>query len=76
MAGGGEVKVIAGEPRLDWCNACMTSSAVRIRFYVLREDTDPIFVHPVGLSYACMVCDPEAFGADGDDLPGEAGALT
>lgn len=69
LAGGGSAKVIPGEPRLEWCNWCMTSSAVRLRFYVLREDTDPIFVHQVGLSYACMQCHPGAFGMDDGEGP-------
>lgn len=78
LAGGGEVKIIAGEPRPDWCNRCMSSSAVRLYFYVLREDegAEPVYVYQVGLSYACMVCNPEAFGMGDDDEPwGDAGAL-
>lgn len=76
LVGGGEVRLIAGEPRADWCDRCMTSSAVRLRFYVLREDADPVFVVPVGLSYACMVCEPEVFGMGGEDGPwGDSPAL-
>ncbi len=76
LAGGGEVQVIAGEPRPAWCDRCMSSSAVRLRYYILREDADPIFVIPVGISYACMVCNPEAFGMGDDDEPeGDAGVL-
>ncbi len=68
--GGGQVWVVAGAARLEWCDRCMSSSAVRMRLYVLREDADPVFVVPVGLSYACMVCDPDRFdggeGGEGD----------
>ena len=76
FAGGRPVKVVVGAPRAAWCDRCMTSSAVRVRFYVLREDTDPVFVWPVGLKYACMVCEPWQFGewlSDDDD--GDAGVL-
>jgi hypothetical protein len=76
LVGGAPQKIIPGDPEVVWCDDCMTSSGVRIRYYILREDADPIFVVPVGLAYACSVCDPEAFGLDDDDeLPGDSGVL-
>lgn len=65
MAGGGEfVEIIAGDAYDDWCDRCMTSSAVIVRFYVLREDGP----HWVGLGWACQLCDPERFASvEGDD---------
>lgn len=78
---GGPERIIMGEPRPAWCDRCMSSSAIRIRFYVLREDTwsesCPMVVWPVGLKYACMVCDPEQFGdwADDDEPDGDSGVL-
>ncbi len=81
LRGDGPARIIMGEPRPAWCDRCMSSSAIRIRFYVLREDTwsesCPMVVWPVGLKYACMVCDPEAFGdlLDDDEPDGDAGAL-
>lgn len=68
-------KLIPGAPRAEWCDRCMTSSAVRVRFYILRTDTDPVFVWPVGLAYACGVCNPGSFAADADDDP-DGDALT
>jgi hypothetical protein len=68
--------LVPGLPRIEWCDRCMTSSAVRLRVYVLSVDADPVFVLPVGLRYGCMACDPEMFGlVDDDDGPwGDAGA--
>jgi hypothetical protein len=76
IRGGRPEQIVPGEPRADWCNRCMSSSAVRLRFYVLRWEADPIFVIPVGLAYACMVCNPEHFGmGDGDEPEGDEGVL-
>jgi hypothetical protein len=76
LVGGVPQKIIPGDPVAVWCDVCMTSSGVRIRYYILREDADPVFVVPVGLAYACAVCNPEAFDlGDDDGLPGDAGAL-
>ena len=64
--GGRFVDLIAGGAYPDWCNRCMSSSAVRVRFYVLSADGPRM----VGLWWACGRCDPEQFndddGRDGD----------
>lgn len=70
---GRRMHIVPGGARLEWCDRCMSSSAIRVRLYVLREDADPVFVVPVGLKYGCMVCDPEKFDLD-DDFDGDAGA--
>jgi hypothetical protein len=60
------IQVYAGGTYPDWCDRCMTSSAVRIRFYVFTVE-GPRFV---GLWWACQVCDPERFddaGGEGDE---------
>lgn len=66
-AGSGIVELVAGDAYPDWCDRCMTSGAVRIRFYVLEEN-GPRWV---GLAWACVTCDPDKFndaGGDGDTL--------
>lgn len=69
MGGGRPVEVITGGTWPAWCNRCMTSSAVRIRFYVLGPD-GPL---PAGLWWACQACDPDRFGGDEDgDEDGDA----
>lgn len=68
---GGPVDVVAGGSYPAWCDRCMSSSAVRIRFYILAGDGP----RPVGLWFACQVCDPHRFddgeaGPDGDEVVG------
>jgi hypothetical protein len=58
---GGELKVYAGGAYPDWCDRCMSSAAVRIRFYLFTTD-GPRFA---GLWWACQVCDPQRFEGDG-----------
>lgn len=65
----GVVDVYAGGAWPDWCGRCMSSSAVRIRFY-LWTSAGPRFA---GLWWACQVCDPDRF--DDDDEIGDAGVL-
>lgn len=64
-----DVTVYAGGAWPDWCDRCMTSSAVRIRFYLFTL-TGPEFV---GLWWACQVCDPHRFDS-GDGPPGDTPA--
>jgi len=68
-SGAVEVDVVAGGTWPDWCDRCMTSSAVLIRFY-LWLPAGPRFA---GVWWACRVCDPQRFG--GDEVDGDDGAL-
>lgn len=67
---GREIRVYAGGAWPDWCDRCMSSSAVRVRFYVFAPD-GPRFV---GLWWACQVCDPGRF-SDWSAGEGDAGVL-
>lgn len=68
---GGQVKVYAGGAYPDWCDRCMSSSAVRIRFYLFTTE-GPRFA---GLWWACQVCDPGRFDEDGPAGGGDPGVL-
>lgn len=67
LGGGRFVEVVAGGAYPSWCDRCMSSSAVRIGYYVLTLDGP----RRCGLWWACMCCDPERFegwgDGDGDD---------
>lgn len=67
---GREVNVYAGGAWPDWCDRCMSSSAVLIRFYTFPA-AGPRFA---GVWWACQVCDPDRFGELGYD-DGDAGVL-
>jgi hypothetical protein len=67
---GGHVPVYAGGAWPDWCDRCMTSSAVRIRFYLWTVE-GPRFV---GLWWACQACDPHRFD-EGEGPAGDTPAL-
>lgn len=61
----GQLKVYAGGAYPDWCDRCMSSAAVKIRFYLFT----PLGPRFAGLWWACQVCDPGRFedGPAGDE---------
>ena len=70
--GGHLVQIIPGGAYPAWCDRCMSSSAVRVRFYIWCTD-GPRFA---GLWWACQVCDPDRFDGDEGEAPeGDAGML-
>lgn len=68
--GGHIVPLIPGGTYADWCDRCMTSSVVKIRFYLWCTD-GPRFA---GLWRGCQVCEPEKFGED-ESPDGDEGAM-
>lgn len=67
----GAVELIPGGTYPAWCDRCMSSAAIRILVYVLPE-AGPV---PVGLWYACQVCDPVRFGDDDLGDGGDSGLV-